>query len=70
MGIDVSIEYKFRILPKKLFDLVVQDYVKFFDALAQSTLRNAASQYTAAEILKEWSQPHTEHNETNVGHTL
>ena len=57
VGIDVSIEYK--LLPgslKKLFDLVVQDYVKFFDALAQSTLRNAASQYTAAEILKS-SQP-------------
>ena len=57
VGIDVSIEYK--LLPgslKKLFDLVVQDYEKFYNALAQSTLRNAASQYTAAEILKS-SQP-------------
>ena len=53
VGIDVSIEYK--LVPgslKQLFDLVVMEYQQFYDSLAQSSLRNAASQYTAAEILK------------------
>jgi len=53
VGIDVSVEYK--LLPsglKDLFDLVTLRHVELYNNIAQSVLRNAASKYEAASILK------------------
>jgi|EP00945_MAST-04E_sp_MAST-4E-sp1_P004707 hypothetical protein len=53
MGIDITIEYKLLVgSVKKLFDLTALEYENLYDAIAHSAMRNSASHFNAADILR------------------
>lgn len=53
MGIDITIEYKLLVgSVKKMFDITALEYTSLYNAIAHSALRNSASFFNAADILR------------------